>query len=233
MNYVLLLAGGSGQRMGGDIPKQFIEVDGRPIIMHTLMTLESHPLVDAVQIVCLPDWIDELNSRLAQFPVTKLRGVTAGRENRYLSTRAGMDALKNADDNDVIVVHDSVRPLVTAESLSSVIEVCRAKGNSMATVPCNDTMYERTEADCSARTVNRDKLVCGQTPEAVTGKRMREMYRLADERQIFSDSISALQLALGWKIHFAQGSSQNIKITRPEDLLIFKAIYNLRREAKD
>ena len=127
----------------------------------------------------------------------------------------------DVNDDDVIVVHDAARPMVTDESLSDVICVCRKHGNSMAIIDCVDTMYAREDVGTS-QVLERSMMVRGQTPEAVTGKRMREMYRAADEKKIHDDSISALQIALGWKVYFAKGSEQNIKLTRPTDLKFFE-----------
>jgi 2-C-methyl-D-erythritol 4-phosphate cytidylyltransferase len=140
-----------------------------------------------------------------------------------------MESLKAADE-DVIIVHDSVRPLVTAESLSDTIAVCRRYGNSMTILPCADTMYEKSGEFYTSKEAPRAKLVRGQTPEAVTGRRMKEMYLAADEKNIRLDSISALQNALGWNIHFARGSERNIKLTTTEDIELFRALLTIKKE---
>lgn len=220
----VILAGGHGERMRSKLPKQFIEVRKTPIIVHTLRNIAAHPLIDALQVVCIPEWKEQLQDCINKFAVPKIRGITAGGDSRYLSTRKGIEALGDVADDDVIIVHDGVRPLVNQNSLTDVINVCRKHGNSMAAIPCYDTMYNLSAEDCTAQVADRDKLRRGQTPEAVTGKRMKEMYRLADERGITSDSVSALQIALGWKIYFAQGDPLNMKITRTEDLLTFRAL---------
>ena len=141
-----------------------------------------------------------------------------------------MESLGEVRDDDVIIVHDSVRPLVTAESLSDTIAVCRSYGTSMTILECADTMYERTNGAYTSREVLRSTLVRGQTPEAVTGRRMREMYAAADERGIRMDSISAMQNALGWNIHFAKGSERNIKLTSTEDIELFKALLSMKKD---
>lgn len=229
MNIAVLLAGGHGLRMKSqdNIPKQFIDIDGKPIIVHTLERLTAHPMIHGVQIVCVPEWMDKLGEWLTRFDLPKICGITPGCASRYLSTRAGMEALTKVQDGDVLIVHDSVRPLFSADALAGVIEVCAAHGNAMMVLPCNDTMYEKTTAEFTAATVNREQIVRGQTPEAVTGARMKAMYRAADAQGITSDSISALQAALGWPIYFAPGDELNIKITHAEDLTIFRALYKI------
>ena len=220
MNIVLLLAGGSGSRMGSGIPKQFLVVDGEPVIVHTMRVLENNRDIDKVVAVCIDGWEEKLRGYADKAGISKLFNVVSGGENRYESTRYGMESL-DVNDDDVIVVHDAARPMVTDESLSDVICVCREHGNSMAVIDCVDTMYAREDGSTS-QVLERSMMVRGQTPEAVTGKRMRDMYRAADKKKIHDDSISALQIALGWKVYFAKGAEQNIKLTRPTDLDFFE-----------
>jgi len=215
--------------MGQDIPKQFIHVNNIPIIVYTLLAFEKHPQVDRIHVACVDGWEKVLEGYVQQFNIKKYSGMTAGGATRYLSTRQAMEAL-GADDDDVIIVHDSVRPLVTNDSITSTIEVCRKNGNSMSIIPCADTMYEKTTAEKTSLEVNRDKLVRGQTPEAVNGARMREMYQLGDEKNIHLDSISALQIALGFEINFAKGSPRNIKLTTTEDIELFKALLSTTKD---
>ena len=134
-------------------------------------------------------------------------------------------------DDDVIVVHDAARPLVTAESLSDTIEVCQSYGNSMTIIDCVDTMYKKTNSAYTSQEVERSELVRGQTPEAITGKRMKEMYVAADLKGVRMDSISAMQNALGWKVYFAKGSKRNIKLTNAEDMELFKALLTVEKDA--
>lgn len=224
MNIALVLAGGMGARMGQDIPKQFIHVNNRPIIIYTLLALQLHPEIDQIVAACVDGWEKILQGYAQQFNITKLVGITTGGTTRYDSTRRGMKALAEVADDDVIVVHDAVRPLVTTEALSDTIRVCRRFGNSMTVLECVDTMYVKTDAVYTSEVIERSQLVRGQTPEAVTGARMREMYAAADAKGIHLDSISAMQNALGWDIHFAQGAERNIKLTRTEDIELFKAL---------
>ena len=230
MNIALILAGGMGARMGQDIPKQFIHVNNIPVIIYTLQAFQDHPDIDRIQVVCIDGWEAILRGYAQQFNITKLAGVVSGGVTRFDSTKQGMDALGAVQDEDVIIVHDAVRPLVTKESISDTIRVCQREGNSMTILDCVDTMYARTTDGYTQETVERSGIVRGQTPEAVTGRRMHEMYAKAEQAGLQLDSISALQIALGMEIHFAQGSERNIKLTRTEDIDLFKALLQTERD---
>ena len=226
MNIALILSGGKGERMGEDIPKQFLKVNDCPIIVYTLLKMQNHPKIDKIQAVCVAGFENTLLNYAKQYDISKLNKVVTGGKTRYESTRIGMESL-NAAADDIIVAHDSVRPLVPEKVISEVIEVCKVYGNSMSVLNCTDTIYEKTASDYTAKERDRAKLVRGQTPEAVTGKRMKEMYAASDKKNIRLDSISALQTALGYKVHFAEGSELNIKITRPEDMIICKSFLSI------
>ena len=230
MNTVVLLAGGMGSRMGQDIPKQFIHVNNIPIIVYTLLALEKHPEIDAVQAVCIEGWEKVLTGYVKQFNITRLRGIVPGGATRFFSTKAGMMALGEVADDDVLIVHDAVRPLVAPDSISDMIRVCKEHDNAMTILDCADTMYLRQSPDATGQVVERAGLVRGQTPECVSGRRMREMYKRAAEQGVEIDSISALQVALGWQIYFARGSERNIKLTRTEDIDLFKALLATERD---
>jgi len=231
LNIALILAGGMGSRMGQEIPKQFIHVNNRPVIIYTLLAVQNHPEIDRIQVVCIEGWEKILQGYAKQYNITKLTGIVSGGSTRFDSTRLGMESLGNVADEDIIIVHDSVRPLVTSESLSDTIAVCRSYGNSMTILDCADTMYARTDRQYTSQEVERGNLVRGQTPEAISGRRMREMYAAADQRGICMDSISAMQNALGWNIHFAKGSERNIKLTNTEDIELFKALLTVEKDA--
>ena len=230
MNIALILAGGTGARMGQDIPKQFIHVNNIPVMIYTLRAFQQHAEIDRIQVVCIDGWEAVLRGYAQQFNITKLADVVPGGATRFASTLMGMESLGAVHDDDVIIVHDAVRPLVTMEAISDTIRVCKQEGNSMSILDCVDTMYARTEQGFTSETVERSGLVRGQTPEAVNGRRMREMYALAEQKGLQLDSISALQIALGMEIHFAQGSERNIKLTRTEDIDLFKAMLQTERD---
>lgn len=233
MNIALIIAGGIGSRMGKEIPKQFICVKDKPIIIYTLELMQNHPEINTIQVVCVDGWQSTLADYAKKFNITKLNGIVTGGDTRYESIYNGMYSLCNVQDDDVIIVHDAVRPLVTKAVLSDTIHVCQQYGNSMTILDCVDTMYRKTTNKFTNETVNRSQIVRGQTPEAVSGKRMREMYQEAAVIGLKNDSISALQAALGAKIYFAQGSNRNIKLTTVEDIELFKALLQSKKGCVD
>ena len=230
MNIALILAGGHGSRMGQDIPKQFIHVNNRPIIIYTLAAFQKHPQIDKIQVVCVPGWETFLREYAQQFNITKLADIVPGGGTRFASTKYGMESLGAVQDDDVIIVHDAVRPLVTAESIADTIGICRKEGNAMSVLESVDTMYLRSDATGTTENADRGRVVRGQTPEAVSGANMREMYAAAAKQGLQLDSISALQVALGRHVAFAKGSERNLKLTRVEDIELFKAVLQVEKD---
>ncbi|WP_196598319.1 IspD/TarI family cytidylyltransferase [Pectinatus frisingensis] len=230
MNIALILAGGFGARMGQDIPKQFIHVNNRPIIIYTLEKFQQHQDVDKICVVCVDGWQAILRGYALQFGISKLDKIVSGGTTRFESTYNGMMSLKNVSDEDIIIVHDAVRPMVTERSISETIRVCRKFGNSMSVLDCADTMYVRSDHEGTSSNINRDNLVRGQTPEAVCAKRMKDMYVMAQKKNLQIDSISELQVALGLKVYFAPGAENNIKLTRIEDIELFKALLQTEKD---
>ena len=142
MNYALLIAGGSGNRMGQEIPKQFIHVDDCPIIVHTMKAFERHPDIEAIAVVCLEGWETVLRSYANQFSITKLRWIFKGGETGMESIHNGIYGLKaeGCNDDDLILVHDGVRPLVSQDIISSNIATCKRFGNAITGIQCREAI---------------------------------------------------------------------------------------------
>ena len=142
MNYALLIAGGSGNRMGQEIPKQFIHVDDCPIIVHTMKAFERHPDIEAIAVVCLEGWETVLRSYSNQFSITKLRWIFKGGETGMESIHNGIYGLKaeGCNDDDLILVHDGVRPLVSQDIISSNIATCKRFGNAITGIQCREAI---------------------------------------------------------------------------------------------
>lgn len=230
MNIALIIAGGSGTRMKSQIPKQFITIDEKPIFIYTLEQFENHSEIDHIQLVCRDGWQQAIEDFIEKYKITKVKDIVIGGETRYESIYNGMQSLHWLQDDDVIIVHDAVRPSVSADGITDTIRVCKENGNSMSVVECTDSMYLKSQAGYTGENVDRSNLVRGQTPEAVTYKRSREMYREAGEKGLQIDSISELQIALGKKVYFAKGSERNLKLTTIEDIALFKALLSIEKE---
>lgn len=141
-NIALIIAGGVGARMGQDIPKQFINVNDRPVIIYTLEAFQKHPEIDAIEVVCLDGWHDVLKAYAKQFGIAKLENIVSGGLNGQDSIRNGLlDIYKryNSDD-DVVLIHDAIRPMLLPEIITDNIKICREYGNAITVVPCTAAM---------------------------------------------------------------------------------------------
>ena len=145
-NIGLIIAGGSGNRMHQDIPKQFLTVNERPVIVYTLEAFQKHPEIDAIAVVCIEGWDQVLWAYAKQFNITKLKMVVPGGKNGQDSIRNGVYALeKEYDNNDVVLIHDAIRPMVSPEIISDCIRVTREFGNAITVIPCAEAMMETVD----------------------------------------------------------------------------------------
>ena len=142
MNYALIIAGGSGNRMGQDIPKQFINVYDKPVLIYTLESFQRHPMVDAIDVVCLDGWHDVLRAYANQFNITKLQDVVSGGKSAQESIRNGVYHLETkAKADDIIIIHDGIRPLVDDTVLTDVIQKACQYGNGVTSLPYNEQIF--------------------------------------------------------------------------------------------
>ena len=166
-NVALLIAGGSGNRMHQDIPKQFITVNERPVIVYTLEAFENHPAIDAIAVVCIQGWEQVLWAYAKQFNITKLKYIVPGGKNGQDSIRNGVFELeKHFDKDDLVLIHDAIRPMVSAEIISDNIRVAREFGNAITVIPCAEAMMQTEDGVVSVGSYPRDRLKRTQTPQA-------------------------------------------------------------------
>ena len=230
MNIALIIAGGKGQRMNQEIPKQFLNVNDKPVIIYTLEAFQTHPDIDKIGVVCVDGWHDILKAYARQYKIDKLDWVVSGGENGQSSIRNGVfEAEKRYDGNDIILVHDATRPMVSHEIISDCIVQCKEHGSAIVVTPCNTVILRRTIGDASDEVVPRDQLAVTQTPQAFPIKKLADAHRCALERGITNSIAScSLMIELGEPVHFSIGTETNIKLTTPDDLKIFKALLALR-----
>lgn len=235
MNIALLTAGGSGTRMLQDIPKQFMTINDKPIIIYTMEIFEKHPAIDKIIVACKEGWENILESYAKQFGISKLDKVIQGGKTGHESIRKMLNyASENYDDNDIVLVHDGNRPMLSTDIISNSISVCKQKGCAIAQVPCNDALLYTENKISSTKQISRDLLVRTQTPHTFKLKDLLDMH-LEAEKMGINNSVASCTLAieLGKKVYFTPGSEKNIKITVPEDIEIFKALLNVEnREEK-
>lgn len=233
MVVALLTAAGTGSRMGQDIPKQFMHVDNKPLIIHTMENFQKHPSIDAIIVVTLPSWTEVLKSYAAQFNITKLKWVVAGGETGQESIRNGLNKINEECDKDTIVmVHDGNRCLVSDEIISNSLAVFREKGSAVAAIPCVEAVF-RSEDDgiSSSTSIPREQLFRTQTPHTYTLEKLLWAHEEADKRGINGTAASCtLMQNLGETVYFSKGSEENLKITTTDDLLIFKALLHTKND---
>lgn len=227
----LLIAGGSGARMKQDIPKQFLTVNERPVIVYTLEAFEKHPEIDAIAVVCVEGWEQVLWAYAKQFNIDKLKYVIPGGETGQASIRNGVFELeKHYEKDDIVLIHDAIRPMVSAEIISDNIRVCREHGNAITVVPCAEAMLTTEDGMESTELYPRDNLKRTQTPQAFRLGDICDLHRRALEAGITNSVASCtLKVELGEKVFFSKGSEKNIKLTTVEDIDIFKALLMAKR----
>ena len=229
MNIALIIAGGSGQRMGQDIPKQFINVFDKPVLIYTLEGFQKHPQIDAIEVVCIDGWHDILWAYAKQFNITKLKWVISGGNSGQESIRNGVYNLEDkCSSEDTIIIHDGIRPLVEPSVLSDVIAKCKLYGNAVTSMPYNEQIFVIDEDDetTTSKFIPRETLRRVSTPQAYNFKLLDEKYHEAFEKGIGihgSHYTNTMMVELGVKLHFAAGSDKNIKLTTKDDLEMFKA----------
>ena len=230
-NIALIIAGGSGQRMGQDIPKQFLTVNEKPVIIYTLEAFQKHAEIDGIVVVCLEGWEQVLRAYVKQFNITKLKDIVTGGENGQESIRKGIFALeKQFDPGDLVLVHDAIRPMVSADIISDCIVKTRQYGCAIATVPCAEAMLQTDDGVISSGSYPRDRLKRTQTPQGFQIGKLAQLHREALERGIDNSIASCtLMIEMGEQVYFSAGSEKNLKLTTVEDIDIFKALLLAKR----
>ena len=235
MTIALIIAGGSGNRMGQDIPKQFLHIDNCPVIVKTLLAFQQHPGIDKIAVVCLSGWEMVLRSYANQFMINKLEYIFPGGENGQTSIRNGVFGLleKGCVESDVILIHDAVRPLVSQNIISNNIATCTQKGNAITVVKCVEAILESEDSFSSNITIPRDRLFRTQTPQTFYLGELVCAHKEALVKGINSSVSSAtmmIELEKNKMLYMVLGEEKNIKITTPEDIEIYKSLLHIDKE---
>ncbi len=234
MNIALLTAAGSGTRMHQDIPKQFLHVENKPIIIHTLEAFQQHPSIDAIIVVTLETWTSVLWAYAKQFNITKLKWVVPGGETGQDSIYNGLAALEKefSETNDIVVtVHDGNRPFVSSEVISANLVAYEKYGSAVAVIPCQEVVFESENGVSSHVSTEREKLFRTQTPHTYRLNDLLEAHREAHKRGITGTAASCMLMEkLGKETYFSKGSELNLKITTLDDLKIFQALLHTKHE---
>ena len=232
MNIALIIAGGVGARMHQDIPKQFINVYDKPVIIYTLEAFQKHPNIDAIEVVCLEGWHDILRAYSRQFGITKLENIVNGGAVGQESIRNGLYdiASRHTDPDDIVLIHDAIRPMVSADIISDNIRVCRQYGNAITVIPCTAAMLKTADGLVSDTTIPRDNLKSTQTPQTFFLQEIVEVHKEALKRGITNSIASCtLYIEMGKPVYMSVGSEKNLKLTTSEDIEIFMALLHAKR----
>jgi len=228
-NIAIIIAGGSGHRMGQDIPKQFINVYDKPVLIYTLEGFQRHPQIDVIEVVCIDGWHDVVWAYAKQFNITKLKWIVSGGASGQESIRNGVFNLEGkASDDDIIVIHDGIRPLVDETVLTDVLLVASKYGNAVTSMPYNEQIFVVDTGDptTTKQYIPRETLRRVSTPQAYQFRLLDSKYHEAFEKNIGvqgSNYTNTMMVQLGVTLHFAAGSDKNIKLTTKDDLEMFKA----------
>lgn len=232
MNIALIIAGGSGTRMHQDIPKQFIHIEDKPILIYTLEGFQRHPQIDAIEVVCIDGWHDVLRAYAKQYGITKLKWVVPGGATGQESIRNGVFNLEGqCEPKDIVVIHDGIRPMIDASVLSDVLVKCEIYGNAVSSTPYNEQIFEVDDDISTVRFIPRETLRRVATPQAYRFDLLDAKYHEAFEKGIGihgSSYTNTMMVELGVRLYFAAGSDRNIKLTTMEDMSLFRAMLKLK-----
>ncbi len=228
MNIAIIIAGGVGSRMGANIPKQFIKVKDKHVLAYTLESFQNNAHIDAIEVVCIKGWEDVVLEDKEKYGITKLKWITEGGSTGQESIRNGVFNLEGkVNDNDNIIVHDGIRPLVEDYVLDDLIQKCNQYGNAVTSMPYNEQIFLVDDEISTIKYIPRETLRRVATPQAYKFFLLDSKYHEAFEKQIGiygSSYTNTMMVKLGVRLYFAKGSDRNIKLTTPGDLEIFAAM---------
>jgi 2-C-methyl-D-erythritol 4-phosphate cytidylyltransferase len=225
MVYVIILAGGVGNRLGAKIPKQFVEVCGKPIISYTMDCFQNHPQIDAIELVCVDGFQNTLQQIVDKNNISKVIQIVKGGTEYERSIMNGVKGLSGiAKPNDVIMIHWAASPFVTEDIITDNIRICKERGNAIS-ASYSYLLYGTNDGDCAMRAINRDTFLTLAAPQSFLYKVIVDIYKQVEEKKLFDHCeahTTAFMTELGIPIYFSKGSHSNIKITTKEDLDLFR-----------
>lgn len=237
MNVAVILAGGTGTRVGADIPKQFIEVDGKPILAYTIELFEQNSQIDAIEIVCHKDWTRFVTSMVQKYKFNKVKWIVDGGSTFQDSVLNGVLALKNIlKKDDLVVISFGVSPLTPQEDIDDCIRICMAHGNAISSKDMDLCTCIKYNDKCSKEGIIRETLKGFANPWGFAYGELLDAYLTAIERGILKDlepHTTSLYLALGKTLWFSQCTSPSVKVTTRGDIDIFRALLLLRKYDAD
>lgn len=232
MNIAVILAGGTGSRVGFDIPKQFVEIYDKPMIVHCIEVFQKHPEIDGVVLVCIKEYIDKMKELTVQYKLDKVMKIVNGGPTFMDSCKNGVYSLKDeCSEDDIVLVTSGDRPLISKGTVSKAISVCKEKGNAMASSPCSLCICATEDQVSSTQLLVRDGLRMMATPWVFKYGMLYDVLKKNDAGIIKTDEPYpyALLLQSGQRIYFSENNSENIKVTFKEDFKIAEILMSNRK----
>lgn len=236
MNYVIIIAGGVGSRLGAPVPKQFVEVLGKPVIAYTMEHFQKHPEIDAIELVCVDGYQEHLKDIADKYGITKVIKIVKGGSEYERSIMNGVAGLEGiAKPEDVVMIHWSASPFLSEEMITDNIRVCKEKGNAI-TASYSYLLYGSNDGDCAKNAINRDSFMTLSAPQSFRYEAIVDFYKQVEEKKFFETidehHTTVFMAELGIPLYFSKGSHTNIKITTKEDIDLFLG-YLLAKKYKE
>jgi 2-C-methyl-D-erythritol 4-phosphate cytidylyltransferase len=237
MNYALIFAGGYGTRMNAKAkPKQFLELNGKAIIIHTIEFFEDHPDIDAIVVVCIDQWIEYLQQLLKRHGITKVNWVVPGGATGQQSIYNGLKVLAahcESPKTSVVLIHDGVRPLITPQLISANIVSVYQFGSAVTITPATETVVQTNDAGQIAGITDRAAAHMARAPQSFYLQDVVDAHLKAiSENNLNMTDSTCLMQHYGYTLHTVEGPVENIKITTPLDYYLFRAIYEARENSQ-
>lgn len=236
MNYVIIIAGGVGSRLGAAVPKQFVEVLRKPVIAYTMEHFQNHPEIDAIELVCVDGYQQHLKGIAEKYGISKVLKIVKGGSEYERSIMNGVAGLEGiAKPEDVVMIHWAASPFLSEEIITDNIRVCKEKGNAI-TASYSYLLYGSNDGDCAKKAINRESFMTLAAPQSFRYENIVNLYRLVEEKHLFETveehHTTVFMAELGIPLYFSKGSHTNIKITTKEDLDLFLG-YLLAKKYKE
>ena len=233
MNIAIIIAGGVGNRLGAPVPKQFVEVLGKPVIAYTLEHFQNHPEIDAIELVCVNGYQGHLQTIAEKYGISKLLQIVKGGSEYERSIMNGVAGLEGiAKPEDLVMIHWSASPFISREMITDNIRVCKEKGNAI-TASYSYLLYGTNDGDCAKKAINRESFMTLSAPQSFLYKNIVDLYKQVEDKNLFETieehHTTVFMAELGIPLYFSKGSHTNIKITTKEDLDLFRGyLLNLK-----
>ena len=235
MNFAIIFAGGTGQRMSiATKPKQFLELHGKPIIVYTLEKFQSHSEIAGIIVVCLADWLDYCKDLIKRYNLTKVSAVVPGGATGQESIYNGiLKASELYDENSLLLIHDGVRPLISKETISNAVACANEHGSAVVVSPAIETIALKSETAEVKQIMDRSSCQLVKAPQCFILKDILAVHKQAKAEGKENDFIDSASLMrnYGYKVYTVEGVAENIKITTPIDFYMFKAIIDAQENS--